>query len=180
MLPRVLAPYLLVLPFAITGSALGALSDVRMLAVVIASLLCVSARAVVEWVRIEHRRTLADGWIASHAGSPPDDHILRARLAELARPKLWLALANTLQSLSEQATDPRWALHSPNRRWLAEHAEAFALVSSRLADVSRPPTPRGVAVVHQLLTRGDGPLYNPTRTTELTTTLSNALRLLDD
>ena len=108
-----------------------------------------------------------------HAGSPPDDQTLRARLNELRRPKLWLALAATVHCLREQSIDPRWAMHAPNRKRLTEHADALELIAARLADTPNPPAPRGVAVVIRLLTQGDGPLYNPAWPLELRTTLSN-------
>lgn len=177
---QVVAPYTVVIPFAAAGTAVGGLSDSGLLAMTVASALCAGARALREYVRITSLRDMADRWITCHAGSPPDDQVLRARLSELGQPRLWLQLSSTLHCLERQGADVRWSMRIPNRRRLGAHADLLALLSARLADTSNPPAPRGVAVVHQLLTRGDAPIHNAARAAELTTTLSNALRLLDD
>ena len=44
---------------------------------------------------------------------------------------------------------------------------------------AQPVTPRGVALVHGLVTAGGGPLYNPKRADELPARLAAALAALD-
>ena len=51
------------LPAAIAATAAGALSDHQLAAVAIASVVCVAARAMCEWVRIQTLRERADVWI---------------------------------------------------------------------------------------------------------------------
>jgi len=97
------------------------------------------------------------------------------RAAELTTPKRRLALARSIERLVRSA-DGRY-LPGPmplNRAAIRENASTLHELASRLTQLERPVSPRGVLLLETLLTDGFGPLYVQYRAMELKDTLARA------
>jgi hypothetical protein len=181
---RVVAPtlaYLTPLAGALVALAAGVETRKVVAAVAAAAVLCALVRAVVEHVRIEADRERADEWIAMRAGRPPADELLLARIGELLDPKLRGALARSFRRIAQDAQSAGRAVAPGqlNRRTLRPHVPVLMAVADRLADRTRPVSPRGVALAYRLVTTGAGPLYVPRRGDELAPKLHATLTALE-
>ena len=184
--PRAIAAptvaYLAPLAGALVALAAGVEPRTVVVAVAASAIVCALVRAVIEHVRIEATRDRADRWIASRIGRPPSDALLLARIEELTSPRLRAHLARSFRRIAADAVEPGGRALTPaqnNRRVLREHVAELRQLADRLADQAQPVTPRGVALVHGLVTAGGGPLYNPRKADELPARLAAALAALD-
>jgi hypothetical protein len=181
---RIVAPtlaYLTPLAGALVALAAGVETRKVVAAVAAAAVLCAVARAVVEHMRIEADRERADEWIAMRAGLPPADELLLARIDELLDPRLRGALARSFRRIAQDALSTGRAV-SPgqlNRHRLRPHVPVLMAVADRLADRTRPVSPRGVALAYRLVTTGAGPLYLSRRGDELAPKLRTTLAALE-
>jgi len=183
--PRAIAApavaYLTPLAGALVALAAGVETRTVVVAVAASAIVCALVRAGVEHARIETARDRADRWIACRIGQPPSDAVLLARIEELMSPSLRADLARSFRRIAADAATCGRALTPAqhNRRVLREHIDQLRRMADRLADPAQPVTPRGVALVHGLVTAGGGPLYNPRRAEELPARLAAALAALD-
>ncbi len=174
-------PYLLPLAGASVAFAGGMLSARALVAVAVSAIACALVRAAVEHARIETARDNADRWIGVHAGRPPSDEILRARIEELQSPRTRKELARAFRRIALEAMGAGRPLTPAqlNRRRLRRHADDLLELAARLDDLSSPVTPRGVALAHRLVTAGGGPLYNSRDDDSLPASLNATLTALD-
>ena len=179
----VLLGYWIPLPAAAVAYVAGASDRPTALAVVTASTACVLVRAAVEFVRIQVQREQADHWIITHAGQPPNDAILQARLDELLGARLRINLAAAFRRLADDAATPRrrdlpgaQAVRCELRPYIYDVVE----LAEALSDLHEPVSPRGVALANRLLTEAGGPLHNSQRARELTIALPQTLRALHE
>ncbi len=153
--------YLVPMAGAVAALALGVETRTVLAAVSISAVVCALARAAIEHMRIDAARRRADAWLGWRIGTPPGDELLRARIAELLDPRLRSTLARSMRLTAADAAS-RGRMQTPaqhNRRALRAHTGALHALSERLADRSRPVSPRGMAIVHRLVTHGGSPLY---------------------
>jgi hypothetical protein len=174
-------PYLLPLAGASVAFAGGMLSPRALAAVAVSAIACALVRAAVEHARIETARDNADRWIGAHAGRPPSEEILRARIDELQSPRTRTELARAYRRIALEAMGAGRPLTPAqlNRRRLRRHADDLLQLAARLDDLSSPVTPRGVALAHRLVTAGGGPLYNSRDDDALLANLNATLSALD-
>lgn len=179
----VLLGYSIPLPAVAVAYIAGAADRSTAIAVVTASATCVLVRAAVEFVRIQVQREQADHWIITHAGQPPNDAVLRARLDELLGARLRINLAAAFRRLADDAAAPRGrdlpgvqAVRCELRPYIHDVVE----LAETLSDLHEPVSPRGVALASRLLTDAGGPLHNSQRARELTIALPQTLRALHD
>ncbi len=184
--PRAIATpavaYLAPLAGALVALAAGVETRTVVVAVAASAIVCALVRGVIEHARIEAARERADRWIACRIGQPPSDAVLLARIEELTSPRLRAHLARSFRRIAADAVESGGRALTPaqhNRRVLRAHVDALRRMADRLADPAQPVTPRGVALVHGLVTAGGGPLYNPKRADELPARLAAALAALD-
>jgi hypothetical protein len=111
-------------------------------------------------VKVWLRRDALDGRLARGA-SPDEAPELAARAAQLLSPRSRLVLARGLERAVEAVGEHGscYGASAPLDRPGIERAEAELLDLAALLRSSEPVQPRGVALVEQLLTHGDSPLY---------------------
>jgi hypothetical protein len=173
--------YLAPLAGALVALAAGVETRTVLAVVAASAIACAVVRAAVELARIETARERADRWIGMRVGQPPEDELLLARIDELLDPRLRTAIARSFRRIAADAGSSA-RMVSPaqcNRRALRPHRSQIAAVAERLGDGSRPVSPRGMALVHLLVTAGGSPLYNARSVGELPARLSAALAALD-
>lgn len=173
--------YLVPLAGALVVLALGVERRTVLAAVSMSAVGCALVRAAIEHMRIEAARERADAWLASRTGAPPDDELLIARIGELLDPRLRRTLARSFRRIAADARgDGRMRTPAQhNRRVLRAHAAEIVAVAERLADRSRPVSPRGMAIVYRLVTQGGSPLYMARAADEVGPRLHAALVALD-
>jgi hypothetical protein len=173
--------YLAPLAGAAVALALGVETRTVVAAVSTSAVVCALTRAAIEHMRIDAARQRADAWLAWRIGTPPGDELLRARIAELLDPRLRRTLARSMRLMAVDAAS-RGRMQTPaqhNRRVLREHTGGLHALSERLADRARPVSPRGMAIVHRLVTHGGSPLYAARLADEVGPRLNAALHALD-
>jgi hypothetical protein len=173
--------YLVPIAGALVALAAGVETGTVLVAVAASAIVCAAVRALVEIARIATARDRADRWIGMRVGQPPPDELLLARIDELLHPRLRPAMARSFRRIAADAAGSG-RMVSPaqcNRRALRPHVPQIAAVAERLADGSRPVSPRGMALVHLLITSGGSPLYNARSAGELPARLGAALAALD-
>ena len=176
---RPAAPYLVPVPAGAAAVALGVISPPALAAVTVSAVVCGLVRAAIESVRIELLRDRADGWIVAHAMGQPTDDIVRERMRELTDPRTRRRLATSIRVVADASGAAGWNRLYPNRRRIHAHRRELRHLARALADVSRPVTPRGVALAHRLVTAAGGPLYDPGRGDELAPAIREAIAALD-
>jgi hypothetical protein len=116
------------------------------------------------------------------AGASPDEGEWRAlRAYFLVRPAVRRQLALRLANVVDEATGlgAEHPLGVPvRRRVVREAADLIRALIDRLT-MPAPVPARGMALVHQLLTDGSGPLYAPTSPEPLEMAIRQALDALD-
>jgi hypothetical protein len=158
---------------------LGAVSPPALVAVAASAALCALVRATVESIRIELLRDRADAWIVAHAaGRPTDDTVLR-RLRELADPRMRASLATSIRFFADASELAGRHRLYPNHRRIRGHRHELRHLARVLGDLSRPVSPRGVALAHRLLTAGGGPLHNAHRADELSAAVRDTIAALE-
>jgi hypothetical protein len=176
---RPVVPYLVPVPAAAAAVALGVISRPALAAVAGSAVLCGLVRAAIESVRIELLRDRADGWILAHAVGQPADDVVRGRMRELTDPRTRRRLAASIRVVTDASDAAGWNRLYPNRGRIRAHRRELHHLARRLADVSHPVTPRGVALAHRLVTAAGGPLYDPRRGDELAAAIRATIAALD-
>jgi hypothetical protein len=172
-------PYLAPVPMALAAAMLGVVSRPALVAVAASAALCALVRATIESARIELLRDRADAWILAHpAGQPTDDTVLR-RMRELADPRTRTSLATSIRLIADASDLAGWHRLYPNHRRIRAHRQELRHLARVLGDLSRPVSPRGVALAHRLLTAGGGPLHHPHRADELSVAVRDTIAALD-
>ena len=102
------------------------------------------------------------------------------RARELTVPKERLALARAVNRIL-RAADARYLPGATplNRIAVRDQAHALRELETRLADLERPVSARGVLLIGDLLTDGYGPLYVSYRAVELRDTLVRVAHALE-
>jgi hypothetical protein len=102
------------------------------------------------------------------------------RVEELVSTKSRLDLAHSLRSLVRNASPRYVAPASPlNRLAVRADAETIGALASRLTDLGRPVTARGVVLLQRLLLDTSGPLYDLELEDDLPSYLDTALEALE-
>lgn len=175
-------PYLLPAPAAVIATAAGGLAHSALAAVAASAVGCALVRVIIESLRIDQVRERADTWIITHAGEPPADAVLLARIRELLGPRTRTSLASSFRRIAAEAGARPARAISPaqiNRRQIRPHVPDLDRLADRLSDLREPVAPRGVALANRLVTNHGGPLYSRRRAGELPTVLSQTLHALD-
>lgn len=173
--------YLVPLGGVVVALALGVETRTVLAAVSMSAVVCALARAAIEQIRIESARERADAWLACRSGATPDDELLLARIDELLDPRMRRTLARSYRRIAADAVG-HGRVHTPaqhNRLVLREHVAEILAVADRLADGSRPVTPRGMAIAYRLITHGGSPLYVARASEDVGPRLNAALVALD-
>lgn len=102
------------------------------------------------------------------------------RVEELVGPKSRLDLAHALRSLVRGAAPRYLPSASPvNRIAVRAESETLLALATRLGDLEKPVSARGVLFVERLLLDGSGPLFDRERVNELPAHLESALTALE-
>lgn len=174
-------PYVVVAPVGPVLAAAGLAAWRFALALAAASLVAAGIRACWENVRLTRVRAEADRWLIQHRGHWPSSPLIALRQRELVSPHERRSLARSLERLVHDAVSGRLPGASPaNLAAAAAEADVLLRLSGRLADLDRPVSARGVALSLDLLTNGDGPLYDRRRSSELGLAAERILRALED
>ncbi len=112
--------------------------------------------------------------------SPIPSLRLAWRAAELVVPKRRLELARSLRGLVRDA-DARYLPNAVpiNRPAVRAAANDLRAMADRLAELSRPVSPRGILLVERLLVDGSSPLYDAERADELHDAIDTAAAALE-
>ena len=116
-------------------------------------------------------------------GARPHAHsrLLAVRAAELTSARERRMLVGSLHGIVRELGGTTLPGASPlNRPGVRPYAERIEALSRRLGDLDRPVSARGVLLVRDLLTDGDGPLYERNHADELPARIRDALAALDD
>lgn len=126
-----------------------------------ASVLAGAASSLWSWLQRVTLCDQADRWIATGAGVPPPDAVVKHRREELSSARERRMLARSLRRLVAAAeAPPKVSVRVPtDRRSVTAEAALFERMAARLADVSAPVDVRAVARVHLLVTDAGSPLY---------------------
>ena len=158
---RSTAPYALILAAAPLMAVGGAITRQWAVALAAASVLAGAASSVWCWMQRVMLCDLADRWIATGAGAPPPDAVVRQRRVELSSPRERRMLATSLRRLVAAAqAQPRVSGRVPtDRRTVTAEAALIERLAAHLADVNTPVEARSVALVHMLVSDAGSPLY---------------------
>jgi hypothetical protein len=172
-------PYVAPVPAALLAVMLGVISTPAVVAVAASATLCALARATIESIRIEVLRDRADGWIVAHVGRQPSDEVVLGRTRELVDPRTRATLAVSFRRLAAGSEAVGWSPVYANRCHLRAHRHELADLARELGDLSRPVTPRGVALAHRLIAAAGSPLYDSHRANELRLVVRQTIAALD-
>jgi hypothetical protein len=164
-------------PLLLTLGALGLATAVALVAyavgvpwvgaltVTVPVLLAGGLRASQGWRVLRSRRRIADPWLLWGAEARPAAEILAWRASELTDVRSRKTLARGLRRLRAEAEGRLVPGALPlNRLEIRSQIGLLRALESRLADLGRPVSPRGVLLVEQLLTEPGSPLYARERT----------------
>lgn len=173
--------YLCVVPAAAAGHATGRLSLRALIGVAVAGPLAAAVALLAHHLRQDTARRIADRFIATGCGSPPDEPAIAARRTQLAQPHSRRALAATLRRVAGDAAATRVLLHRPAQRnpHLRGRSAELRALADAVEHAAAPGCVRGLALIWVLVSDGAGPLYNPRRGGELATALVHARCALD-
>jgi hypothetical protein len=150
------------------------------LTITVPVLLAGGLRASQGWHLLRSRRRIADPWLLWGADARPAAELLAWRAAELTDVRSRKILARGLRRLRGEAEGRLVPGALPlNRLEIRSQIGLLRALESRLADLSRPVSPRGVLLVEQLLTQPGSPLYSHERSDQLAQQLSEACAALD-
>ena len=172
-------PYAAPVPATAIAATFGLVSRPALVAVIMSAALCVLVRASIESIRIELLRDRADAWILAHAAGQPTDDNVRRRMRELTDPRTRAGLATSIRMIADASEGACWNLLHPNRVRIRAHRHELHHLARELDDLSRPVTPRGVALALRLVTAAGGPLHGPHRSVELSVAVRDTIAALD-
>ena len=169
-------PYLVPLPAAAIGPALGLIGGTGAICLALASVGCAAGRLAAEWVRLDLAREQADRWIVTHSGQAPADALLRARIDELLDPRRRALLASGFRRAADGRLGGR-GLPAMRPR-LEAHRRELDDLADLLADVATPVSARGVALANRLVTHAGSPLLAPAPAARVSAVLRQVLAAL--
>ncbi|HXY16885.1 MAG TPA: hypothetical protein VEH79_01795 [Gaiellaceae bacterium] len=128
---------------------------------------------------LSRRRREADSWLRTMSHCPPSSRYAW-RAAELTSSRERRILARSLRRLVGELRGRLIPGVVPlNRVKLGPYVPHIELVARRLADLSRPVSPRGILLLHDLLTQPVSPLYDRERADEVPERVASILAALE-
>jgi hypothetical protein len=158
---RCTVPYAAILTAAPLMAAGGAITRPWAVALAGAAVLAGGGASVWGWMQRVMLCDRADRWIATGAGAPPPEAVVRQRREELTGARERRMLATSLRRLvaAAQAPPSVSARVPTDRRTVTAEAALIERLAACLADVNTPVEARSVALVHVLVSDAGSPLY---------------------
>jgi hypothetical protein len=141
------------------------------------------ARPVPSWrlLRAHRLRGHADRLLRAGLGASGDPELIAWRTGELTSDHERRALAHSLHSVQRELDGSVLPSAAPiARAGLRPHAAWLHCLELRLSDSDAPVSPRGILLVHDLLTDPDGPLYTRELAHEVPARIRAILAALDE
>ncbi|MGZ8694354.1 MAG: hypothetical protein ACXWYS_02815 [Gaiellaceae bacterium] len=141
------------------------------------------ARPVPSWrpLRAHRLRRQADRLLRAGMGSSSDTELISWRAAELTSDHERRVLVHSLHSVQRELDGSVLPSAAPiARAGLRPHAAWLHRLELRLSNPDAPVSPRGILLVHDLLTDADGPLYTRELAHEIPGRVRAILAALDE
>jgi hypothetical protein len=132
-------------------------------------------------LRAYRLRGQADRLLRAGLGASGDQELIAWRTAELTSDHERRTLVHSLHSIERELDGSVLPSAAPiARAGLRPHAAWLHRLELRLSDLGEPVSPRGVLLVHDLLTDPDGPLFTSELAHEVPARIRAILTALDE